>query len=418
MITGKMAALAGLLALALAGSARPALSQGTTVDAYQYASGQRSQSSDVAADPTTGRLYAAGYGTDASGTGRWIVRRSADGGATWATVDDYAYPGALGNSAGSVAVSASGEVFAFGSCRLSAGGTGIRWVVRKSADGGGTWSTVDDHGFPGGSNVNPWKIAADGAGGVYAVGNVFLADSSKSSSSRWVVRRSADGGATWQTTDLFQSAAGKGAFARAVCVDGATGAVFVAGTDDSTTPSRWLIRKSVDGGATFSTLAGSAYPSGGTPYAVKVDAAGAIYVAGNNAVTTSSKRITTTTTHGIVRRSGNGGASFATVDDFQYAANANFAFRDLLVDSLGRVTACGSGDDAPATVFPRYAHWVVRQSSDGTAPFVTVDDYLPSGAKNASTSGLAEAAGSLFACGRLDMPDTANTNWFWVVRRY
>ncbi len=52
----------------------------------------------------------------------------------------------------------------------------------------------------------------------------------------------------------------------------------------------------------------------------------------------------------------------------------------------------------------------LRRSSDGVAPFVTIDDYLPLGAKNANPTGLAEVAGSLFACGSVFFPDATNTN--------
>jgi hypothetical protein len=62
-------------------------------------------------------------------------------------------------------------------------GADQQWYVRRSLNGGVTWSTVDT--YLGGSARG---IGADGAGNVYVVG---------SNAGHWIVRRSNNGGGSW-----------------------------------------------------------------------------------------------------------------------------------------------------------------------------------------------------------------------------
>src|SRR5439155_17629554 len=84
-------------------------------------------------------LFVTGYGTVVTVTkGKqttqqyWYVRRSLDGGATWSTVDAYA-----GGQAKGIGADAPGNIYAVGA-------NGSHWIVRKSTNGGASWATVDD----------------------------------------------------------------------------------------------------------------------------------------------------------------------------------------------------------------------------------------------------------------------------------
>src|SRR6185503_6180660 len=123
-------------------------------------------------------------------------------------------------------------------------------VIRKSSDGGNTWSVVDFFDNGAGSAPEWWEyygITCDAAGILYAVGDDF-------ESGTWLVRRSLDGGLTWQTVDLFPGEA------RAVTTD-TDGNVYVAGQNvganvylPGNNGRSWIIRKSTDGGASWSTV--------------------------------------------------------------------------------------------------------------------------------------------------------------------
>jgi hypothetical protein len=93
----------------------------------------------------------------------WIVRKSTNGGNSWTTVDDYQLVADNSSSARCVATDANGNLVVAGS------GAG-KWVVRKSAGGTGPWTTVDVF-QNGGSVTTPNAIAADAFGNVFVGGN-------------------------------------------------------------------------------------------------------------------------------------------------------------------------------------------------------------------------------------------------------
>jgi hypothetical protein len=130
------------------------------------------------------------------------------------------------------------------------------WIVRKSSNGGTSWATVDD--FLGCVSVTnstqPFKTSTQC--GIYAVANGFAADShgnlfvagwvEKSATYggyQWIVRESLGGAGAWQTVDTFQFVPGNNAFAQAIAVD-ALGNVYVGGhADDATDTMHWIVRK-------------------------------------------------------------------------------------------------------------------------------------------------------------------------------
>ena len=156
---------------------------------------------------------------EAPGLRGWAVRRSTDGGATWSTVDANTLADAFGVAAG-----ADGSIYAIGKYQKAVNnGYQYGWIVRKSSNNGTTWSTVDSV-----ANLMPafaTSLRVDAFGRVFAVGFTMTTPET------WLVRGSADGGATWTNTDIFlptgyTSAAAMGAASDAfgnVCVIGGVG---------------------------------------------------------------------------------------------------------------------------------------------------------------------------------------------------
>jgi hypothetical protein len=78
---------------------------------------------------------------------------------------------------------------------------GQRWYVRRSDDGGRSWADVDDVQLAGGKTTNACAITTVGAGTTLVAGDGYDAGDARFG----LLRRSDDHGSTW-TTDLFPSA--------------------------------------------------------------------------------------------------------------------------------------------------------------------------------------------------------------------
>jgi hypothetical protein len=210
----------------------------STVDQYQYAAGQWVDATGFTAD-NSGNIYVVGGGHDAgtkknpSGNLHWLVRRSSDGGQTWALVDDVT--GQDANGAGYV----SGVgVFVVGP---RYGGSSTSWVVRRSTSGApGTWSTVDVP-FAGGAD----GVGSDSLGNIYVTGAKWITTATKPTVSGylvWVTRKSSDGGSSWTTVDTFAYAQNKNSTGLSIGRNSA-GQVVVAGyAYDAQGKRHWIVR--------------------------------------------------------------------------------------------------------------------------------------------------------------------------------
>jgi hypothetical protein len=102
-----------------------------TVDDYQSVTGRDAVASPITIDSVGGGVWVAGYATDSSGTAHWIVRESTDFGAHWLVIDDYVYPmGHVAFGRSGIVFDASGRLFAAGMGTDSAGHQ--HWLVRAT----------------------------------------------------------------------------------------------------------------------------------------------------------------------------------------------------------------------------------------------------------------------------------------------
>jgi len=299
---------------------------------------------DALAVDRAGNLYVGGN----TRTGSLVLERPA-GQTTFSTVDQVADVAVSG-----LAVDSAGDVYAVG--RRSTTGSfydNDHWIVRKRVAGQSAFATVDD-AFPsdvGASGPAGVTIVAGGAAaGIYVAG--FTREiPNPVETDHWRVRKSVDGGKTWSTVDDYLGPAGTGSEASAVCSDPA-GILYVVGMAVVSTTQHWIVRKSVDGGASWTTDDDYQRPNHGNgPMAVAADAAGNVYVAGG---------------YGIVRS--NAGGSWATVDNFPEAD-----YWSLAIDAGG--TLYVGGIDFIGTPIP--PTWIVRSSPGPASSKVTLDfNYL------------------------------------------
>ena len=212
-------------------------------------------SMDLAAAPS-GAVYLCGY---IFAGGKWVVRKGqpTSSSLVWSTVDTFA-----GTQPNSIAIrpGPAGQPDYIVVC----GQSSSSWTVRRSADGGATWATIEAHG-PG----TAYSVAADMNGDLYVDGaittNIITATNvtttivhhqqvvttnyTTTSESGWLVQKSTNDGAGWTSVDFALNA--RPAYARSLMVD-ALGRVLAVGTL-TTTPNTWIVRGSADGGATWVT---------------------------------------------------------------------------------------------------------------------------------------------------------------------
>jgi hypothetical protein len=247
----------------------------TTVDLYQYVSGSIWADATGFCADNSGNIYVVGGAYDANIKRHWLVRESSDGGQTWANVDDAM----ISNVASSAAFVPGVGIFVAGDP-----GT-IGWTVRFSSNGGETWATVDAP-FPAGAGA--WSVASDSLGNVYVTGSepVTGATTTKPPKtvtySAWVTRKSANGGATWQTVDSYTLAPCESAVGHALGVTAAGAVVAVGQANDASGTTHWIAREPNSSGV-WQTVDNYQLVSGDNAiaYGAATDAAGNLLVTGS-----------------------------------------------------------------------------------------------------------------------------------------
>ena len=192
------------------------------------------------ASDAAGNLYTVGFITDDDYIvpDRWIVRRSTNAGLSWTTVDDFSMGGSSGHFEGptGIVVDAAGDIYVSG---VSYSSNIPRWTIRKGI-GGASFVTIDLIATSSQANA----IFAHSTAGLFAAGY---------KSGVWAVRRSTNGGATWSDVDSFQLSKNNAADALGIGAD-ALGNVYVVGRGRASNGMHWLVRKSTNGGMWFSTV--------------------------------------------------------------------------------------------------------------------------------------------------------------------
>jgi len=172
----------------------------------------------------------------------WVVRRSTNGGSTWATVDTFALSSGYQAVASGIGADALGNIYVAGYGNASAGKgakavTSSHWLVRKGTNGGSSWTTVDNFQLSSGADSQAKSFAADSQGNLYVAGY-----GDTSGGSHWIVRKNPGGTGTWSTDDDFRYLSTYDALPFAMAAN-ATGNVFVGGSAYSGFDTHWLVRK-------------------------------------------------------------------------------------------------------------------------------------------------------------------------------
>jgi hypothetical protein len=373
----------------------PQPSSGTIVLDYDYPGGGASLHG-LAVAPS-GTIYSSGTGSGGNDYWHGIVLASYDSGSTWWNILDDTSLEWYTDFCGGIISDAFGNIYV-------AGILSDRWIVRRSTDGGQTWTTVDTL-VTGSEYRETAAITTDAAGNVYVAGTSLAAGQTI-----WTVRkgvRQPDGGMSFSTVDQGTPAWADGPlgiFAHP------TAGIFVAGLTKVTIRKDtiglvWLVRRSTDGGATWSNVDTYQLSSleSSSAMGVCADASGNLYVVGSANVVSNGRN----SSHWIVRKSTNGGNSWTTVDDYQLAAGMSSqatSIMSITTDALGDLFVAGYGAQADGT-----RKWIVRKSAGGTGPWTTVDVFQGSNFANLRIAIAADSLGNVFVGG---------DGYDWLIKKY
>ncbi len=180
---------------------------------------------------------------------------------------------------------------------------------------------------------------------------------------------------TWQTVDDFQYAVGSRAVANGLAAD-AQGNIYAAGWgQDSSQAFHGLVMRSGDQGANWATVLDFNYlPSFDTSAftALAFDSAQNLYAAG-----VAEDQNGTNNSHWLVVKSPDYGTTWATVMDVNFPSYADP--QPIITPVIGPAYIAG---DSSGNVFAvlgniqdRGNYWVVRRSTDAGAHWTTVDTY-------------------------------------------
>jgi hypothetical protein len=188
-----------------------------TVDEYEYAPGQQSGAVAVVAG-NDGTIYVGGWANGTSAGLHWVVRRSVDKGLSWNTVADETST-RLSPLMAMCRVKAGLFLTGFSS-QVASNQTIESWRIKRNTDNSAAWSDVDTWLASGSFSCQALGIAEDRNGILLAAG-VQRFDGGNHVD--LVVRRSVDGGNTWTTSYVLNN----GGFPKSV-VAAVSGAVFLA----------------------------------------------------------------------------------------------------------------------------------------------------------------------------------------------
>lgn len=183
----------------------------------------------------------------------WVVRRRDSATGLWTTVENLGGKGlAIAHAA---AADPSSGVFVVGDA--PSGKQGTTWAVRRSTDGGHTWAQIDT------ASGHAYGIAIlPRANGALSTIQVVGYASSQAGNS-WIVRASTDGGTTWSTTDnfIYTAVRGQSTEAEGACFDAAGNAYVCGFGSDAANNWHWLVRKKLAGSPQWQISDDYLYPN-------------------------------------------------------------------------------------------------------------------------------------------------------------
>lgn len=340
-------------------------------------------------------VIAVGVGTDANSISRMLIRKSIDSGVSWATAVVYGPTIRFSNFLNALSARYS-TVYSSGS-----GGSGYSssyWITRKSTDGS-SWIPSDSYQLSAGKSASANNLCELSASEVFAAGYAEDAATDK----HWIVRKF--NGTAWAISDDFVLEGNLSSAANAIESDLSNTIYAVGYGADSTSASKWLVRKSSDSGVTWSTVENYNYNSSHIAEAKAVSV-----VSSSSALVGGFVQKTDNSNYWTIRGTFDGGVSWSEMDSFQHTNAKDAQVNALVKDSLGVFYAGGFAEDGSGV-----KHWIVKKSTDGGVNWSVVDNFLLDGPYNTELQALTtDALNNVYASG---YGSNSSGEKFWILKK-
>jgi hypothetical protein len=266
----------------------------------------------------------------------WIVRTSSDKGKTWTTSDQFQGPTHLYLNTYSMGVTedSMGKLYVSGTANFSGSET---CLVKMSSDHGQSWSIVDQYIYPGTINCKTYNVQAIGSS-VFSLGR-----SGDGNLNHWLIRRSQDGGASWSIVD-YPHASSPYTSKPLRMVTTANGNLLLFGAHWNATGAHFIFRKSYDGGSTWGSE--TSYQETNAELAV-----GGLIKASDGTLFATGWAIESSATifRGLILRSVDDGDTWTVVDNYK-VNNGRTLNLGVAQDSWGRLFSLYTAVDGTPTV--------------------------------------------------------------------
>jgi hypothetical protein len=259
-----------------------------------------------------------------------VTQRSRNGGQTWSEVDSVPLAG----------MDSQGNLYSAASCDFEG------WLVRKSDDGGTTWSDAERFfRLAAGNQARLAALAVDAADRVFVSGNSI----DSATITRWIVRRLQGWDTTFTTVDDFELEAGMGG--DTPIVSAGARHVHAAGMANTSTGPHWIVRRGDATGGTWTTLDDFTYPNATSvkPHSVYEGPSSTVIVVGTVKDSAGVDRV-------VTRRSANDGNAWTVTDEWTYSPGKSSSAGPIAGDRRGNVYGIVRGvasDDV--------SHWILRK---------------------------------------------------------
>lgn len=285
----------------------------------------------------SGRMLMTGYTYDERDSyNHAIVRASLDNGVTWTAGIDVVDPAR--NAEGSVAaIDSSGSFFA-AVTESTWGFTVASAVVIKKSSDGVNWSDLNTWTIPSGQSFTVTGMIVLPDGSLRMTGSLHNTSTNQDDG---FVRAISTAGVETMMTLIPPADGSSQQFFHTHIARASDGTLWASATELVTpTNTFWIVQKSIDDGATWTTVDSYQDVAGSAVHADRIafDAGGAVYVAGE-----SANHVL------LIRKSVNGGATWTSVAASSTITNFG-TFSDFIIDTDGRLLiATSRGTDYDTT---------------------------------------------------------------------